>query len=95
MIVKDFDITTDELLFGRYIRGEIKYAVGFAIYFLYENKTLGHIHKNIFKFKNKTLLSKYRQMIFDLNKSYKADEKFLSMKNVFETKIENYKKNNK
>jgi hypothetical protein len=34
-------------------------------------------------------------MIFDLNKSYKADEKFLSMKNVFETKIENYKKNNK
>lgn len=94
MIVKDFDITNDELLFGRYIRGEIKYAVGFAIYFLYENKTLGQIHKNIFKFKNKTLLSKYRQMIFDLNKSYKADEKFLEMKKTFETKIENYKKNN-
>jgi hypothetical protein len=34
-------------------------------------------------------------MIFDLNKSYKADEKFLAMKKTFETKIENYKKNNK
>ena len=53
MIIKEFDITLDELLFGRYIRGEIKYAVGFSIYFLYESKTLGQIHKNIFKFKNK------------------------------------------
>ena len=51
MIIKEFDITLDELLFGRYIRGEIKYAVGFSIYFLYESKTLGQIHKNIFKFK--------------------------------------------
>lgn len=94
MVIKDFDITIDELLFGRYIRGEIKYAVGFSIYFLYEKKTLGQIHKNIFKFKNKTLLSKYRQMILDLNKSSKVDEKFLLMKKEFETKIENYKKNN-
>ena len=94
MIIKEFDITLDELLFGRYIRGEIKYAVGFSIYFLYESKTLGQIHKNIFKFKNKTLLSKYRQMIFDLNKSSKIDEKFLLMKKDFEIKIENYKKNN-
>jgi hypothetical protein len=93
-IIEEFDITLDELLFGRYIRGEIKYAIGFAVYFLYENKTLGQIHKRIFKFKNKTLLSKYRQIIFDLNKSHKADEKFILMKEKMSKKIENFKKDN-
>lgn len=93
-ITREFAITIDDLLYGRYIRGEIKYAVGFAVYFLYENKTLGQIHKNVFKFKNKTLLSKYRQMIFDLKKSHKADEKFISLKDKLEKIIQTFKKDN-
>lgn len=93
-VTDEFGITVDDLLYGRYIRGEIKYAVGFAVYFLYEKRTLGQIHKNVFKFKNKTLLSKYRQMIFDLKKSHKADEKFIVLKDKLEKKIQTFKKDN-
>jgi hypothetical protein len=91
-IVKEFEITLDDLLYGRYIRGEVKYAIGFVVFYLYEKKTLGQIHKNIFKFKNKTLLSKYRQIILDLKKSHKADEKFITIKEKLDKKIQNFKK---
>jgi hypothetical protein len=89
-IINEFQITLEDLLYGRYIRGEIKYAIGFVVYYLYEKKTLGQIHKNIFKFKNKTLLSKYRQIILDLNKSHKADEKFITIKQKLDKKIQNF-----
>jgi hypothetical protein len=89
-ITNEFQITLEDLLYGRYIRGEIKYAIGFVVYYLYEKKTLGQIHKNIFKFKNKTLLSKYRQIILDLNKSHKADEKFITIKQKLDKKIQNF-----
>lgn len=90
-----FNVTQDELLNGKYLRGENKYAIGMCVYYLYENKSLGEIHKRIFINKNKTLLSKYRQLIFDLKPSYKEDVKILAIKTELEKRIENYKKENK
>lgn len=90
-----FGLSQDELLFKRYVRGEHKYAVGFCVYYLYEKKSIGEIHKTIFRNKNKSLLSKYRQIIFDLRNSNIMDRRFLNMKTDFDRKIENYKKETK
>jgi hypothetical protein len=38
------------------------------------------------------LLSKYRQIILDLKKSHKADEKFITIKEKLDKKIQNFKK---
>jgi hypothetical protein len=89
-----FEITEDDLIFSRYIRGENKYAIGFCVYYLYDNASLGEIHKKIFKHKNKTLLSKYRQIVFDLRATNVVDKKFISIKTELDKKIENFKKNN-
>jgi hypothetical protein len=89
-----FEITEDDLVFSRYIRGENKYAIGFCVYYLYDNASLGEIHKKIFKHKNKTLLSKYRQIVFDLRATNVVDKKFISIKTELDKKIENFKKNN-
>lgn len=94
IVTQSFNISLDELLYSRYIRGENKYAIGFVVYYLYDKLTLGSIHKRIFGNKNKTLLSKYRQIIFDLKKSHKADIKYLTIKQDLDMKIENFKKNN-
>jgi len=91
-ITETFNISEDELLDGKYIRGENKYAIGLCVYFMYENKSLGEIHKKIFVNKNKTLLSKYRQLIFDLRVKNKQDKKYITIKKELETKIENFKK---
>jgi hypothetical protein len=89
-----FEITEDDLIFSRYIRGENKYAIGFCVYYLYDNASLGEIHKKIFKHKNKTLLSKYRQIVFDMRATNVVDKKFISIKTELDKKIENFKKNN-
>ena len=90
-----FGISQDELLFNRYMRGEHKYAVGFCVYYLYEKKSIGEIHKTIFRNKNKSLLSKYRQIIFDLRNNNTMDKRFITMKLELDKKIENFKKENK
>lgn len=93
-IAETFNLTINSLLFSRYVRGENKYAIGFCVYYLYDSMTLGEIHKKVFKNKNKTLLSKYRQIIYDLNKAHKTDHKYIDIKEILDQKIENYKKNN-
>jgi hypothetical protein len=93
-VAETFQISTNSLLFSRYIRGENKYAIGFCVFYLYERMTLGEVHKKVFKNKNKTLLSKYRQIIFDLNKAHKTDHKYIEIKSELDNKIENFKQNN-
>jgi hypothetical protein len=88
-----FGITIDELLNSRYIRGDIKYAIGFCVYYLYQEKTLGEISKKIFVNKNKTLLSKYRQMVCDLNASHTSDAKYIAIMKELDETIEYYKSN--
>ncbi len=87
-----FQLDSNELLQSRYSRGNMKYAIGFSVYYLYQNRTLGYIGKNIFKDKNLTLLSRYRQMIFDLTKK---DLPYYDMKQDLDKIIENFKLKNK
>lgn len=92
IIAETFELSTTDLLQSRYSRGNMKYAIGFCVYYLYQNKTLGYIGKNIFKDKNLTLLSRYRQLIFDLTKK---DLAYFEIKEELDKKIENYKLKNK
>lgn len=92
LIADTFEMDSNELLQSRYSRGNMKYAIGFCVYYLYQEKTLGYIGKNIFKDKNLTLLSRYRQMIFDLTKK---DLPYFDMKDKLDKKIENFKIKNK
>ena len=83
-----FNISKDDLFYGRYVHGDRKYAIGFCVHYLYQNKTLGEISKHIFKNKNKALLNRYRQMIIDLNKK---DLPYFEIKQELDKKIENNK----
>ena len=49
LIADTFEMDSNELLQSRYSRGNMKYAIGFSVYYLYQEKTLGYIGKNIFK----------------------------------------------
>jgi hypothetical protein len=87
-ICEKFTITREDLLYSRYVRGERKYAIGFCVHYLYQKMSLGEIRKNIFKNKNKALLTRYRQMILDLKKN---DLAYLEIRNDLDKKIENFK----
>lgn len=92
LICGHFQITLDELLFDRYIRGDRKYAMGLVVYYLYQEKTLGYICKNIFKNKNKALMGRYKQLIFDLNKK---DTPYYELKENLDKEVESFKIKNK
>jgi hypothetical protein len=86
--IKLFEITNNDLFFSRYdSREELKYAIGICVYFFYKYRTLGDINKNIFKMKNKGLLSRYRQMIIDLDATSKYDMKYIKIKNTINKAI--------
>jgi len=91
MVAQEFGMSWMDVISSRYMRGENKYAVGFCVHYLYEKYTLGEIHKYIFKNKTKTLLSKYRNMILELNKNEKVSEikKIIELKERLDKKIEN------
>ena len=78
-VIKAFNISKDDLFLSRYERGELKYAIGFCVYYLYKYKTLGEIYKTIFKNKNKAQLSKYRQLIVELNPKIEQDKKYITL----------------
>jgi hypothetical protein len=78
-VIKAFNISKDDLFLSRYERGELKYAIGFCVYYLYKYKTLGEIYKTIFKNKNKAQLSKYRQLIVELNPKVEQDKKYITL----------------
>jgi hypothetical protein len=90
-----FNIEENDLLVSKYLRGDNKYAIGLCVHYLYEFKSLGDIRKKVFINKNKTLLSKYRQIILDLNPSHIEDKKILAIKIELDKKIENFKTVNK
>ena len=91
VVSDELKIPVKDLLFSRYTRGDNKYAIGFCVYYLNERKPMGEIHKKIFVNKNKSLLTRYRQIIYNLNKSHKTDIKFLEIKNNLDSKIGKYK----
>ena len=90
-ISKEFNVLIEDMINGRYIRGDYKFAIGFSVYYLYQKMTLGEIHKNVFRNKTKTLLSKYRQMILDLDKSERVNKKYIDIKLQLDQKLESVK----
>jgi hypothetical protein len=79
-VCKEFSYNLDELMYSRYLRGDYKIAVGFCVYYLYEKISLGDISNHIFKNKHKTLLSRYKALIDNLNPKFKSDLKFIKTK---------------
>jgi hypothetical protein len=49
--------------------------------------TLGEINRCIFKSKDKSLLSKYKTLIENLNPKYSADVKYLKIKSILDKKL--------
>jgi hypothetical protein len=79
-VCEEFSYNLDELMYSRYLRGDYKIAVGFCVYYLYEKISLGDISNHIFKNKHKTLLSRYKALIDNLNPKFKSDLKFIKTK---------------
>jgi hypothetical protein len=90
-VVDEFKITLDDILYNKFIRGVNKYAVGFCVYYLYDNRTMGDLRRRIFRGRSTTLLSKYRQMILQLDEDIYEHKKHLKIKKVLDKKIKNYK----
>jgi hypothetical protein len=93
-VCEEFGVSVSDLMNNRYLRGDNKYAIGFCVHYLYSKYTLGEIHKNIFRNKTKTLLSKYRSMILSLKYNEKVSEiqKMIDIKNRLDSKIQTIKK---
>jgi len=87
-VCEEFNYNIDELMYSRYLRGDYKIAVGFCVYYLYENISLGDISNYIFKNKHKTLLSRYKALIDNLNPKYKSDLPYIKIKDSLSKKIQ-------
>lgn len=79
-VCKEFSYNLDELLYSRYLRGDYKIAVGFCVYYLYDIMSLGDISNHVFKNKHKTLLSRYKALIDNLNPKFKSDLPYIKIK---------------
>lgn len=90
MVMQEFDYTPELFLYGKHLRGDYKYAVGFCVYFLYPDFSIGEIKKQIFQHKDKSALSRSKDLISNLNPKYKNDQSYLLLKQKFEAKIKQY-----
>lgn len=79
-VCEEFSYNIDELLYSRYLRGDYKIAVGFCVHYLYDKMSLGDISNHVFKNKHKTLLSRYKALIDNLNPKYKSDLPYIKIK---------------
>lgn len=85
-----FNVSYEQIKYGRYDRGENKYVIGFIVYYLYPFISLNEMHKKYFVGRNKTLLSRYRQIIIDLNPKSAYDKVFLDKKQQIEEELSKY-----
>lgn len=93
IVCDEFNINIEDLIYDRYVRGEQKYAVGFCLYYLYQDYSLGDLQKKgVFKHKDKSVLSRYRQLIESLDPKHKADTPYLKIKDRLDKKIATNKK---
>jgi hypothetical protein len=82
-----FSINIEDLLHSKYIRGDQKYAIGFCVHYLYPEKSLREICEVVFINRNKTILSKYKNIIEHLNSKHKSDQKYLKIKESLDKKL--------
>lgn len=86
-VCNEFSIKFDEISSTKYSRGENKYIIGFIVFYLYQNLSLKVIQKNVFFNLTKSLLSNYKQLIFDLDKDKIRNEKYITIKKILDVKI--------
>lgn len=91
-VCEAFKMDLKHILYSKFVRGEIKYAIGLCVLYLYDRMSMGEIHKKIFHTKNKTLLSKYRNLVFALNAKNPEEKKIIEIKAELDKKIANFKK---
>ncbi len=87
LVCQSFSIYPKQLIEARYLRGEYKYALGFCVYYLYKQQSLGDIRKNIFPSKDVTLLSKYRLLIEELKPTHRSDINYVNIKTELDKRI--------
>lgn len=88
VVCEEFSISVEELIYDKYVRGENKYAIGFCLHYLYQGYSLGDLQKKgLFKYKDKSVLSRYRQLIDNLDSKHKADIPYLKIKDKLDKKI--------
>jgi hypothetical protein len=93
IVCDEFSINIEELVYDKYVRGENKYAIGFCLHYLYKDYSLGDLQKKgLFKYKDKSVLSRYRQLIDNLDSKHKADIPYLKIKDKLDKKINENKK---
>lgn len=86
-VCESFSINIEDLLHSKYIRGDQKYAIGFCVHYLYPEKSLREICESVFINRNKTILSKYKNIIEHLNSKHKSDQKYLKIKEALDKKL--------
>ena len=93
IVCDEFSIGMEELIYDRYIRGENKYAIGFCLHYFYGDYSLGDLQKKgVFENKDKSVLSRYRQLIVNLNPKFNADIPYIKIKDRLDKKIKEIKK---
>lgn len=93
VVCEEFLIDINELVYQKYVRGDNKYAIGFCLYFLYDDYSVGELQKKgLFKYKHKSVLSRYRQLIENLDYKHKTDVPYIKIKDNLEKKIKELKK---
>ena len=92
-VCSEFSIEIEELLYDKYIRGDNKYAIGFCLHYLYEDYSIGELQKKgLFKYKDKSVLSRYRQLVDALDGKHKTDIPYMKVKDKLDKLIDQYKK---
>jgi hypothetical protein len=86
-VCESFSINIEDLLNSKYVRGDQKYAIGFCVHYLYPEKSLTEICQVLFVNRNKTILSKYKNIIEHLNTKHKSDQKYLKIKETLDKKL--------
>ncbi len=93
IVCDEFSLEINDLVYDKYVRGDNKYAIGFCLYYLYKDYSLGDLQKKgLFKYKDKSVLSRYRQLVENLDSKHKADIPYLKVKDKLDKKIFELKK---
>jgi hypothetical protein len=93
IVADEFSIDLKDILYDKYKRGEQKYVVGFCIYYLYADYSMNDLRKlGVFKDKDFSVLSRYRQLIENLNPKIDNDLVYIKVKSKLDIKIKEIKK---
>lgn len=92
-IADEFSINLNDILYDKYKRGENKYVVGFCVYYLYQDYSMNDLKKlGVFVDKDFSVLSRYRQLIENLNIKIDNDITYIKTKQKLDLKIKEIKK---